>query len=330
MHSNALRLTLFLAAVPGVVACGDDSNPATDARVDAPRVIDGTPDGPTFKEFDADEGGEVRIEYVRFPASATPYAGARVTAFFYKDAGPTEFNPFVNLNGCTDTTGDVNWPVASAPAADKVYADPGSVIISGGPMVLNVPKAAGVKDPVGRAHTSNAWHFRFGGPPPGGTPDGANYLTEKTTYDVILTGSADIAPTVFADVGYMPADFAITSHDTFPLTMASDADQTYTWSLPADTPPAGFTVNSLVAVTGGDGPAFLCIEPQNDGSITVPAAMLAVARAKYPGGTTPPTLARQTLTHVVHELMDGEGNPTGKRIDFLTVWCYANGFTWAP
>jgi hypothetical protein len=330
MHSNALRLTLFLAAVPGIAACGDDNPGTPDARVDAPRQIDATPDGPTFKEFDADEGGEVRLEYVRFPSAPTAYAALRATAFFYKDAGPTEFHPFPNLNGCTDMTGATNWPIASAPAAEKTYADPGSVIISGGPMVFEIPKAAGTADFLSRPHKTNEWRFRFGGTP-GGANDGGTFLSDKTTYDVTLTGSADIEPTVFADVGYMPADYAITSHNTFPMTLDATADQTFTWSLPADTPPAGFTVNSLVAITApSGGPAFLCIEPQNDGSITVPAAMLAVAKAKYPTGTAGMALARQTLTHVVHELMDGEGNPTGKRIDFLTVWCYANGFTWAP
>ncbi|HEY5936823.1 MAG TPA: hypothetical protein VIU61_19375, partial [Kofleriaceae bacterium] len=94
---------------------------------------------------------------------------------------------------------------------------------------------------------------------------------------------------------------------------------------PADTPPAGFEILSLAGFTGPMGPVAACIEP-NDGSITIPAALVDIARAAYPTGGT---MARQTLTHQVKELVDANG-PTGRRIDLITVWCYATPFTIVP
>ena len=320
MNARFLGLTLGLS-LAGIVGCGDDSStPATpDAMVtptpDAPPPTPDAPPAPVFKGYDADEGGEVRMEYVRF-ASGT--ASTRVTNFLYSNPGTPRYHDYLNLNGCTDTTDRSKWPFAMS--TDRVYADPGEVLITGGPNTLTVPtRAVELKDPYGRVHPANKAQFHFGGS--GGT-DGPTYLTEKTAYDVTFTGSADLPAQVFQDVMWMPADFALVSPGVEPNALVQNTPQTYTWTTPANGQPTGVEIQSLVAYTGANGPAVVCVEP-NDGSITVPANLVDVARTAYPTGGT---LARQTLTHVVRELVD-ENGPTGRRIDFVAVWCYATSFT---
>ena len=323
MNARFLGLTLGLS-LAGIVGCGDDTSmPATpDAAVtptpDAPPPTPDAPPAPVFKGYDADEGGEVRMEYVRF---ASGLASTRVTNFLYSNPGTPRFHDYINITGCQDTTATMRtkWPFAMS--ADRVYADPGEVLITGGPSTLTVPtRNVMFKDPYGREHPADKAQFFFGG---AAASDGATYLTEKTAYDVTFTGSADLPGQVFEDVMWMPADFAIiapTIADGNALTAGQP--QTYTWTTPANGQPTGVEVQSLVAYTGANGPAVVCVEP-NDGSITVPANLVDVARTAYPAGGT---LARQTLTHVVRELNDDNG-PTGRRIDFVAVWCYATPFT---
>jgi hypothetical protein len=313
MRTRILSLTACLL-VPAMIGCGDDNN---DNKMDAaPPDPDAAP--PAFKGFDADEGGEVRFEYVRF---AGGNAGARMTAFAFKDSGATKYFPYPNLNGCTDVSNKQVWPLATNDIATRQYYDIGKVIISGGPQPLEVPRRATMgNDPFGRTHPANGWNFHFGG---GTATDGPTYQSEKARYDVIFTGSADFPGQIFDDVLYMPADFQLTTPGTTPFAIPADMPQTFGWQVTDTNVPAGYTIQSLVAFTGANGPVVLCIEP-NDGSITVPKEMINVARAKYPAGGT---LARQTLTHVVRELKDKDGKGTGKRIDFISVWCYATAFT---
>jgi len=124
----------------------------------------------------------------------------------------------------------------------------------------------------------------------------------------------------------MPAAFDLNdanhphSGGTKGLIMPAATAQTFTWNVATDTPPAGTTtIWSLVGFTGANGPAVVCVEP-NDGSVTVPAAMMDIARTAYPSGGS---IARQTFSHQVKELIDADGKRTGKRIDFIGVWCYA-------
>jgi hypothetical protein len=195
------------------------------------------------------------------------------------------------------------------------------VLISGGPQVLDIPRKAVMgKDVPGRTHPANEWFQQFGG---GMANDAALYLPEKTLLDVTFTGSSEMPGQIFDNAIWMPADFQVIEPplSTTPFPIPAGTPQTFTWSTPAQEAPAGFEIQSLVAFIGPNGPAVICVEP-NDGSITVPANMIDIARAKAPNGGT---LARQTLTHEVRELVDRNG-PTGKRIDLLGIWCYATPF----
>jgi hypothetical protein len=297
-----------------MIGCGDD-NP--DTKIDAPPV---EPDAakPVFKGFDADEGGEVRMEYVR---NAAGQASARVTAFAYKDPGATKFFPYLSLNGCTDVSNNPQvWPMATNDIATRQYYDIGKVIIAGGPQPLQIPRAGLARDPFYRQHPANGWNFYFQGV---AANDAANFQTPATRYDVIFTGSAEFPAQVFDDVLYMPADFQLMTPNAQPFAIPADTAQTFTWQVTDTAVPTGYTIQSLVAFTGANGPKVICVEP-NDGSITVPKEMINIARTAYPTGGT---LARQTLTHVVRELKDKDGVGTGKRIDFIAVWCYATQFT---
>lgn len=336
LQSNTL-LAVGLV-IPTLLGCGDDVSALPDAPVVKP--IDAPPDAPplpAFKGFDADEGGEVRVEYV---INGNNVAGARATAFLWKNVGTTKFFPFLNLNGCTDMRGKTFWPMATNPIAERVYLDPGRVIVTGGPSIYEIPRnPAMANDPFARTHPANQWFFE---PYAGGQSDGPNFLPEKTKFDVTFTGSADMPAQIFDDVLYTPANFAPISPalSVTPHPIPAATAQTFTFTTPADSPPPGYRVDNLVAFTGPNGPAVVCIEPA-DGSITVPAAMIDIARTAYPGpvggapGVASGTLARQTLTHVVRELKDNttpvtRTGGTGKRIDFITVWCYATPFSSIP
>ena len=302
----------FASVLLLTAACGDDN------KANVPPDTNKQPDAaPVFKGFDADEGGELRVEYVR-RANNTSFA--RVTSFLWKDPGSVDFFPFVNLNGCSDLRDKTKWPTASNPVGERMYMESGDVTISGGPMDLVLgPRTTPFTDPFGRVHPENTGHHR--GPLPGEVPtDGPMFLPGGTALDVSYAGSADFPAQTFQDIIYMPADFNILDHTTAPVAITpaeAAADITFTFSTPAQTPPQGAMVTSLVAFLGPAGPIVACIEP-SDGSITMPAALVAIAKATAPNGT----LARQTLTHVVRELKDKNGN-TGRRIDFVGVWCYA-------
>jgi len=150
-----MRRALFVVLLG---AC--DGDPST-TPVDAPPIPDARPDAfiPVDPpgSFDADEGGEVRLEYVN---TADGNAATRATAFFYRDAGSTDYFPFPSFSGCTDVTGKIHWPVAQNPVAERQYLEPGSVLISGGPTPLIIPRRnEGTGDPLSRAHTPGAGFF---------------------------------------------------------------------------------------------------------------------------------------------------------------------------
>ncbi len=305
---------IFIVLVAG---CRFELPNASDARSNGPP----TDDAPTnlFKGYDADEGGEVRVEYVRF---GNGNASARVTAVLYDNPGTQPFFPFLNTNGCTDVSTKLHWPTAENPVAERTYLDPGKVVISGGPQVLDLPrKTVMSRDVSGRTHPANEWFQHFAGT---AANDAALYLPEKRLLDVTFTGSSEMPGQFLDDVIWMPADFQVIDPplSTTPHPIPAGQAQTYQWTTPAQDAPAGFEIQSLVTfISGALGPLVICVEP-NDGSITVPANMIDIVRAKGPSGGT---LLRQTLTHEVRELVDRNG-PTGKRIDLLGIWSYATAF----
>lgn len=319
MRTHLLCLTYGLL-VPAASGCGDnDNNNRTDGGPDAKGE---------FKGYNADEGGEVRHEYVYTASGAVR---TRSTTFLW-EPGSIDFFTFANQNGCTDVRKDQPnrfWPTAVNPQAERTYLDPGMVIFRGGPTDLTVGKnVMPWTDPGGRDHPAGEVNLHF---QPMAAPDGATYLAEKATIDVEFTGSSEIPAQTFEDVMYIPAAFAPTNTPlcnlpngacaSYPL--VADTPLTMTWTTPEDVPPEGFEVLSLVGLTHPTrGPAIVCIEP-NDGSITVPAELVNAARAYHTDGGV---LARQTLTHSVRELVDANG-PTGRRIDFIGIWCYATPFT---
>ena len=330
-------LSLSLLALPLIAACGDDGGTATDAPppIDS-KDIDAPPDAHVFKGFDADEGGEVRAEYTIFPNDAR---ATRVTAFAYQNVGTNKFFSYVDENGCTDISTTalkaVHWPTAQNPTAERTYHDLGSVTITAtdASTTLDVPRTVTgpARDPFFRDHPAGDWFFKQfplnANNMPGGVSDTTPYTAEKTAYDVKFGGSTDLPEQTFDGALYMPAAFSIAGDTTHPhsaIYAPADTAQTFTWTTPADAPTNDTEILGLVAVTGPMGPAFLCIEP-NDGSITVPAAMINIARTTYPtagDGTTSASLARQTLSHAVRELKENDGL-SGKRVDIIGVWCFA-------
>ncbi len=311
MRSYMLGLSIGML-VSGAIGCGDDDHGAT------PDAGSGTPDaGSTFKGYGANEGGEVRAEYITF---ADGSVGTRLIAFFYADPGPTKYFPFPAIPGCTDMTKLDHWPTATNPVATRTYLDPGTVTMTGGPKDLVIPRMTTEgTDFLARTHSANNWFFYLN------PTDGRDYVQAKTLQSVTISGSDKFPAQTFKDVMYTPNAFNLNTPGLAPVALTAGTDQTFTWGT-ADTgatpPPAGFTVMSLVGFLGDQGPAAFCVEP-NDGSVTVPAAIIDVVRAKYPSGGT---LARQTFTHNPVEMKDSTGL-TGRRIDFISTWCFATSFT---
>jgi hypothetical protein len=315
MRSSIVSVVLGL--IPAIIGCGGDDNPAPDAP---------TTMTPTFKGYDADEGGEIRIEHLRFNATTN---GTRIVAYVYGNPGGTKYFPFPSLMGCTDMTMKKNWPMATNPVADRVYLDPGEIIISSPTSTTNAaPKPALTlprvdmqgPDFLARVHPANKWFFYFN------PMDGDKFLTPNAFLDVILTGSADMPGQVFHNVAWMPNDFQLTTPALADgVVLKAGQAQTFKWALPPQDKPADMTIISLVAFVGSgasdDGPAILCVQP-DVGEMTVPANFVDIVRTKYPQGGL---LARQTFTHVPKELVDKTG-PTGRRLDMISTWCFATPY----
>jgi hypothetical protein len=314
MRSSIVSVTLGLA-ISVTIGCGGDDSPSTDA-----------PAGPVFKGYDADEGGEIRIEHVRF----TPTINAtRIVAYMYANPGTTKFFPFPTVPGCTDTTMKKQWPIATNPMTERQYLDPGDIILSSpksrtdltAKPALTLPRQDKQgADFLARVHPANKWFAYFN------MTDGDTFLTPDAFFDVIITGSADMPGQVFHNVAWMPNDFQLTTPAVGEaVTLKANTPITFKWAVPTQDKPADMVVVSLVGFVGppglDEGPAVLCIEP-DDGEVTVPANMVDVVRAKYPQGGI---MARQTFTHVPKELIDKNG-PTGRRLDIISTRCYANQY----
>lgn len=312
MRASIVNVPLSLI---GLIGCASDAKTPD---------VDAAPQPPAFKGFEAREGGEVRIEYVHLAPSLTGGGasdGLRAVAYLYANPGSKDF-PLPNLNGCTDMTKKENWPMAANPLSERVYLDPGDVILDDGANAFTITRQTSTTqttDFLNRTHPANKWFFRFE------TAGAFNYLTStgKAFVDIIFTGSDEMPAQVLRNVPWMPAAFDLMTPGLEDVVLPANMPKTFTWTNPAqDGLPAGYVVLSLVALAGpnpSDGLAVLCVEP-NDGSLTVPADMVNVARAKFATGGV---LARATFTHIPKELVDKNG-PTGRRIDVVTTWCHAS------
>jgi len=339
---RSLSLPLGLSLIGGMgglittTSCGDDNSGATcgagttlvgnvcvandvDAAVDAPHF---------FKGFLADEGGEVKIEYLLFTNNNI---GGRVQRFVLKNSGAVPYHPIPTPGVCTNVDkAQGNFPTAQN--ADRVYADPGLVIISNptglSPTMTLQPNAAAGVDSAGRSHPAGMYTVASaaGGPFLGSADtSGALYFPEKTGFDVTFTGSADLPAQTFKEALWMPASTLLVSPPLGSYSLLAGVDQTITMSMPAneDGLPAGVDVRELVAFTGGMGIQEFCLDPLVDEAVKITAAAADHVRAVYPTGGT---MARMNLTHQVRELVDFDG-PTGRRVDFISNWCNATPFT---
>src|SRR5688572_6533072 len=95
MRSRYL-MSMLCGLTAGVLGCGDDNTKPDAGR---PPV-----------DFDSDEGGEIRVEYV---SNAAGVARARVTAFLFKSSGNQKYFQFPSFEGCTDMRMKDRWPMAT-------------------------------------------------------------------------------------------------------------------------------------------------------------------------------------------------------------------------
>lgn len=327
-----MRLTCFYLSLAGL-ACGSSNNNTTGA--DAAPPIDGSvpTDGAvsTFKGYNADEGGEVKLEYLLTTAGNQ---GGRVQRFVLKNPGTPAYHPFPVIGACNNEDA-AQGLFPTAQNADRVYADPGVVIVSPSdpaattpPMELH-PNAAAGTDSVGRMHPAGMYTVAdaAGGPFVGGTSSsGSAYFTEKTLYDVTFTGSTDLPAQVFQKALYMPAKTTLLNPPIGSFPVPAATDQVITMTVPTDEDglPTGANVHSIAAFAGPAGLSEFCVYDTTAGhSVEITAAAADIIRAKYPTGGT---MARMDSAHVVQELTDFNG-PTGRRVDFIAQWCNSTPFT---
>jgi hypothetical protein len=309
---------LALAFVFG--GCGDDNKIEPDApKADAP-----PPDGFDPLSFADNEGGEIRLEWIKqFTAAGVEQTTARATAYFYKSQTPGKF-ALPAFPGCFDMRLKDKWPLAQGTI---VPLDVGGVTIkSTGSDLVMVPDMGVMADPFSRPHA--LWYKKTSNLPGN---DGDMFLPPNQTYDIVLAGSAEWPAQTINDVAFMPERWDVSTPPANATTMLvadTDFTMTYTPVVSSNLPP-GYRVNTVVAFqgTGHMGPIVLCQEEGTDGSITVPAALVNVLRAYTPG-----RYVRQNLTHALFELTDGAPKPPGerKRVDVLSIWCTNTGWAAAP
>jgi len=345
-----------------LISCGDDKGTAgVDAPkppIDSPKDIDAPSVAPV--DYTSFEGGEVRLEYLTFPAGAPQQTRARATAFFWDGAQGDGFHPLPDVPGCTDfTVPPARWPFTREPNAKQL--DVGQVIIAGhgGSMQLDLPSivpvkgacsvttgtgcfsntdcpatetcngAVGTRDNLGRLY-KEPWRFAGENPSPMNLNNMAGaFITPDTTYDIIFTGSANWPAQVLKDALYVPEAWTLNSPapDVNPVLQA-DQDLVITYDTPPQlNRPAGYPENTLVHfILGANTALVTCVQEGTPGTITIPKDLINKVRALAPAGGK---FVRQHATHVPLELTDGVTH-NNKRIDVIGIWCYNYTFTVAP
>jgi hypothetical protein len=312
--ASPIFATILLAIVP---ACGDDDGMTggADARPDGTtptpdaRGPDATP--PCEVDFDSDDGGEVRVEYVTFtnPALAPGMRmnSARVFAFMMSNMEPGFFER-PTPDACTDLSADDRWPLAQGPTRE--YVDPGQLIIGGGIAPVNIPHNTAMADTLGRTHNMQDF-FYFG------VNDAATYFDPGGVHDVIFTGSDTWPAQIYDDQVYIPEDFTNTGPSDTLIQFEADTPVTFTYT-PGDNSnaPPGYEVSGVIGVVAPPmGPVMVCIDTDNSGSITIPAESVNRIRALGTSGN----VLKQNIAHVVRPLSDGT---VCRRLDLLGVRCY--------
>jgi hypothetical protein len=320
-----MRLWIAIILLAG---CGDDSK----VNPDAPKPpADAPPDA--FVEppltLQANEGGEIRLEWIQQVNAGVLQTTARMGAYFYKSETPAK-QAFPAFPGCIDARARDKWPLAQGTIE---YLDVGDVILvpkTGQPFkMVRDQSTPASKDAFQRPH--DLWWKKVLNFP---ANDGDLYLPADESYDVVLTGKEGVWPhQVLKDVAFMPAAWNPTSptaSETAMLQAGTDFTVTYTPVTSTHLPPGG-KVNTVIAFVGTPnvGPIVICQEEGTDGSMTVPAAMVDIIRTAGGGSGR---YVRQQLTHQLFELTDGSPRPTAdrKRVDVLTIWCTNSPWAAAP
>ncbi|MBK8262954.1 MAG: hypothetical protein IPK80_16655 [Nannocystis sp.] len=250
--------------------------------------------------FDAPEGGEIRVEYVR-----TPVAEYSRGVAFFKSSQTPESTPFPVIKTaservCNDLFAAPMWP--TAPLEASRYLDVGELSVTGGGRTIPLTRSTDYTDFLGRTHAV-AYHFL----------DSTTMIAPSALYDVVMTGSDESAAATWAAQLGVPAQFDLIAPQ-LPLTLQipRDSDLAITWEQPPQT--IGQAVLGLVAFQDEAGAlSHLCVTEAADDGFTVPKDVLA---AVPPRGT----LLRGHTTHELREF------PGGRRFDVIGTWCYATPY----
>jgi hypothetical protein len=253
--SSRYRSWLALVLPIGLFGCGDNKATPQDARVDA---------APPKAQYNWDEGGEVRLEYITFVSSAAVMNRNRATAFFFDGATGNGYNQFPQVPGCTDYTAKPpdHWPYVRE-ATDK-FIDVGQVSVTGGPQQLDIAKitpaqgacsvttatacfsnadcpatetCTGATNTVDNIKRLYKGPWAFSGQAPGPALDnlGPVYFTADTNYDVTFAGSSTWPAQTFKNAIYMPGAWTPISPgpDVNPVLVA-DTPMTITYMTPQE------------------------------------------------------------------------------------------------
>jgi hypothetical protein len=271
------------------------------------------------------EGGSIIFEHMQFSDSLAssdsdlPGEAVRVMAHFVSDQTP-QVQQAPTPGECTNMVLSDRWPTSVG--ANPTYVNVGDIMISSGgsdPITMSPQDPGDSPDLLTREH-EGAWYQHFPGSP--------GEIAPNTMHDVMFTGGEDYPETTFAGALEMPADFEVMNPGlNDDLVVDPNENLTVEWEA-VESDGINAEVNSLIILvepgeTGETVFHTFCVKP-NTGSATISSDALKSFQASNPDGGI---LLRAAFTHHLEWFDDGEIDD--RRIDFLSLWCYAQEFSFA-
>lgn len=281
---------------------------------------------------DAD-GGNILFEYIYFDTELATIFGLpsgvttvnRVMAHFVNTQTPNNA-PLPMPGQCFNFDATRGWPMFVQSPADQL--DIGQLDITGkntagNDVTITVPKApmAG-RDSIGR--TQQTYYQII-------TPNAANTLKFDSFYTVKFSGAGNIPATTYDDALFLSADFSVTMPDlegNGPMTAGQDFTVRWNPATSMNLPPANTIVGGGVLgvtwlVDAMGSPTHMCAVGHDAGQFTIPGATIAEYRQVAMARGTNPDKVILLRNAIVHRLARLPIDREKRRIDMVTVNCWA-------
>lgn len=320
MRTRLLASALLSAAI-SVTGCGDDEGVGGDGGTGCAGHLCDAPAGePALSD---PEGGNIIFEHIYFdtqlaaafqlPQGIT--TATRSMAYFMTAQTPTGALP--TPGQCSNLVTTSGWPLHIGTTTD---VDVGTVTIkgkntAGTETTITVPKQPAGTDAIGRAH--NIFYQTV-------LPDADMYTKGGEYYDVTFGGAGSIPATTFDDALYMANHFTVSSpglEDDGPL--VAGTDYTVNWTPATNNNPDEEVLGITWLVDDTGSPTHICPTLHSAGTFTIPGSaitefrQIATARGRSPDNMI---LLRNAIVHKLEHLPGAEPK---RRIDMLSVYCWA-------